>query len=607
MCVSVHLNGDVRGWWMIEAGATKEPSGSGPVSSGSGLGTQGRWRTPRWLVWCGAVVVVLLVAGAAGVAYVAHNAEPMLRRRVVASLEQRFQSPVELDALHLSVLRGLQVSGEGLRILNMYGRGRPTAHSVEAVPMISVKSFTFHSGLLDLLKPTMRVNIVHVIGMQVHIPPKQQRGERVPMPPGKPHKDLVVNKIICSDMILTVETNKPGKLPLVFDIADVTLHDVGTKQPFVFEAWLVNPKPLGKIHSTGHFGPWAGDDPRDTPVDGSYSFTGADLDTIKGIGGILSSTGEYRGTLGEIGVTGTTDTPDFSLDVSNHPVHLQTQFDATVDGTSGDTRLNSVHATLRNTVLDVKGMVLRASHIQGDLHEKARNNWQGDMPEDNGTDAQGHYIDISVVSDQARVEDVLTLGAKTAPPLMQGALTLRAHLSIPPGQASVSQKIRIAGTFGIRGATFSNAKWQETVDKLSMRASGHPQQANAVDATRVTSQMGGNFALAGGTLDVTKLNYQMPGADVALAGKYSLDGKTFDFAGTVRTKATVSGMLTGWKKMLALPFDPLLKKNGAGLQVPIKISGTQAEPKFGVDMGKLKGQIFGRGKEQDQAVPKKQP
>ena len=121
----------------------------------------------------------------------------------------------------------------------------------------------------------------------------------------------------------------------------------------------MNPKPVGEIHSTGHFGPWQ-DEPRDTPVDGGFSFTQADLGTIKGISGTLSSSGTYRGRLGEIGVTGTTDTPNFALDVSEHPMDLKTVFDATVDGTTGDTRLNSVRASFLETVLQVSGMVIRA-------------------------------------------------------------------------------------------------------------------------------------------------------------------------------------------------------------------------------------------------------
>ena len=542
---------------------------------------------PRWLGWVGLAMVVVAVLLGMAAEYVMRNAEPILRRRVIASLEERFRSPVELDGLHISVLNGLQVSGEGLRILSLAGSG-----AAGAQPMVAVKSFEFHTGIRQLMEPKMRVDVVRVVGMRLNIPPKEERGALFPKQPqalGRVKTSMVVDKIVCSDMVLTIETSKPGKLPLVFEIRDVTLHDVGTGKPFLFEASLVNPKPVGEIRSTGHFGPWRSDEPRDTPVDGDYSFTNADLYPIKGIGGTLSSTGRYGGTLGEIGVVGTTDTPDFSLDVSEHPVDLKTEFDATVDGTTGDTRLNSVRATLLHTVLHVSGMVIQAGGRRGQAGTL------GDNP--------GHLIDISVASDQARVEDLLRLAAKTSPPLMQGALTLRARLSIPPGQVSVSKKMRVQGRFTIRGATFSNASWQGTVDRLSMRASGHPEQANATDATRVSSEMGGSFALANALVDVPDLKYTMPGVEVNLAGKYGLNGDTFDFGGTVRTEATASEMLTGWKKILAMPFDPLFKKDGAGLQVPVKISGTRAAPKFGLDMGRLKGEIFGRhqsGNEQGQ-------
>jgi hypothetical protein len=553
-------------------------------------------------MWVGGVVVGLIVVAFSVVAYVAHNAEPILRKKVIATLEARFHSPVDLDALHISLARGLEVSGSGLRILYLAGPDEPDVRPAGAPPMLSVQSFQFHTGLRQIFEPTLRVVEVRVQGMQLDIPPKQERGaifgkgktEDNSQRKGQPRIGVLIDKIVCSDVTLTIETNQPGKAPLVFDIRDLTLRDVGDKKPFVFEASLVNAKPVGDIRSTGHFGPWQDDAPRDTPVDGEYSFTNADLGTIKGIGGTLSSTGRYGGTLGEIGVTGTTETPDFSVDVSEHPVDLKTEFDATVDGTSGDTRLNSVRATLWNTVLQVKGMVRRASDMEPE---------PGAMPQKSGDDVQGHFIDISVESSQARVEDILTLAVKTSPPLMQGGMTLKAHLTIPPGKVSISKKVKVEGTFAIRGATFSNAKWQETVDKLSMRASGDLKEEGAEDAKLVTSQMSGSFALADALLHVSGLHYQMPGAQVDLAGRYSLDGQTFDFDGTVRTKATASEMLKGWKSWVAKPFDPLFKKDGAGLEVPITISGTKADPKVGLDLGKM----LSRHKDEGQQGPGAHP
>ena len=94
------------------------------------------------------------------------------------------------------------------------------------------------------------------------------------------------------------------------------MSDIGPGQPLQFDATLINPKPVGNIHSVGSFGPLNELSPRDSAVAGDYSFTHANLGPIRGIAGILTSTGRYGGTLGRIEVTGETDTPDFRLDVA---------------------------------------------------------------------------------------------------------------------------------------------------------------------------------------------------------------------------------------------------------------------------------------------------
>ena len=60
-------------------------------------------------------------------------------------------------------------------------------------------------------------------------------------------------------------------------------------------------------------------------------FDHADLNTIKGIAGTLSSEGEFSGKLAEIDVRGKTSTPNFSIDVGGRPVPLQTEFHAVVE------------------------------------------------------------------------------------------------------------------------------------------------------------------------------------------------------------------------------------------------------------------------------------
>jgi hypothetical protein len=87
-------------------------------------------------------------------------------------------------------------------------------------------------------------------------------------------------------------------------------------------------------------------------------------------------------------------------------------------------------------------------------------------------------------------------------------------------------------------------------------------------------------------MKITDLAYELPGATVNLAGQYSLDGKEFNFTGKVRTKAPLSNMVASkWKSVLLKPIDPFFKKDGAGAQIPIRITGTGDKPHVGLKLG----------------------
>jgi hypothetical protein len=188
-----------------------------------------------------------------------------------------------------------------------------------------------------------------------------------------------------------------------------------------------------------------------------------------------------------------------------------------------------------------------------------------------------------VVMEKGRIEDMLTLSLKASPPLMRGALATKVHIEIPPGPVSVSRKMRLEGTFAIHDAILNDLKMQQQVDSLSMRAQGKPKLANAQHAEVVGSSLSGTFSQTDAVMQIPELNYQMPGAQVLMNGQIQLMGSTFEFHGKVRTQATASQMTTGWKSLLLSPFDKLLKKNGAGLELPIKVTGTRSTYDLGLD------------------------
>lgn len=515
----------------------------------------------RWFFWTGGTLALLLIAAGSAIAWMIRNAEPILRRRVVETLSARFNSPVELDSLKLAYSKDFLVTGTGLRIRYIAGPERPDVNP-SASPMLIVPSFEFTTSWRELLRPTSRVLTVHVQGMQIDIPPRAPGQPDNPKRRGQPRWGIAVDKIVCTDTRLVLETSKPGKKPLVFEISNLTLTDVGAKKPFNYEAQLINPKPVGDIHSTGRFGPWQDDNPRDTPLNGAYEFSHVDLSSIRGIAGTLSSTGNFGGTLGNITVDGETDTPDFRLDLSEHPVALHTDFHAIVDGTTGDTRLDPVHATVLHSHFTAAGAVTRTPGASGH-----------DTPDH----SPGHNIELDVSMDKGRIEDMLILGVKTSPPLLHGALTMKTHISLPPGPVRISKKVRMQGTFAIHDAAFSNPAVKKKIDALSMRAQGKAELANTIGPVPITSAMSGDFSLADTVLQVSNLTYHMPGADARMTGQYSLATTAFDFQGTVRTQATASQMTTGWKSVLISPFDSLFKKSGAGLEVPIRVTGQNSE------------------------------
>jgi len=214
-------------------------------------------------------------------------------------------------------------------------------------------------------------------------------------------------------------------------------------------------------------------------------------------------------------------------------------------------------------------------------------------------EAHAHDVELDVTMENGRIEDMLVLGVKASPALMRGALSLKTHVSLPPGPVSVSRKVRLKGTFAIHGAIFNNPKMQEKLDEISMRAQGKPHEANPQSAEVVPSSMSGNFTLANAVLQASDVKYQMPGAQVQLEGAYQLVPAVYEFHGTVRTQATASQMTTGWKSMLLSPFDSLLKKNGAGMEIPIKITGTNSTYDIHLD--------FGRGSSKKAPVPAPAP
>jgi hypothetical protein len=562
------------------------------------------------LLWIVSILLILIIAAVIAANIFLHRAGPALKAKVVETLSTRFDSRVELDQFHATFLRGFQVSGSGLKLY--------PNHLDMTDPLIQVDRFSFRVyDWHQLLHTPLVIDRVQVSGLNIHLPPKSQRASMPQMNQApKPGQDLshsgikiFVGEIDVDRATLIIENGKPGKVPLNFIIDKIQLRSVAAGQPMRFHAVLVNPRPVGNIESTGDFGPFNAHSPGDTPVDGRYTFRDADLSTIKGIGGILSSDGGYQGQLNRIVVDGTTTTPDFRLDIAKRPMALNTTFHAIVDGTNGDTYLQPVDAWLQHTHIVARGEVVHTAGVSG------------------------RDIRLDVTVDPGLIEDVLRLSVKAEPPLMTGQMQMHTKFDLPPGPAAVTDRLRLDGTFALTGAHFTSENIISKIDELSLRGQGKAAQANQEGAARkktaaqnasaqnappqttpqngapqttapqtnsapsntaspspaassaadIAADMRGTFTFGSGKLAIPALNFRVPGVDVALQGAYTLQGQTLDFSGTARLDAHVSEMVTGWKSILLKPVDPFFAKDGAGTQVPIRITGTSAHPDIGLN------------------------
>ncbi|SEB42664.1 hypothetical protein [Terriglobus roseus] len=527
---------------------TQETSSESPVTVAL--------RSRRVWAWIGAAVLIGLLALLVAGEVMVRRAGPIVKGRVIETLSTRFNSHVELDSFDVSLLQGLSVSGGGLRI---YAPADVVAAGATE-PLIAIQRFEFRTSLRSLFVKPMHVGTVHVAGMTIYIPPRQQRAVGASSPRKRRKLEVLADEIVVENSTLVIGTLKQDKEPKRFQLQRIRLRNVGRTEPALYDATLVNAFPRGDIHATGKFGPWNEEVPGESPVTGDYTFDHADLNTIKGIGGTLSSVGKFSGRLDRIEADGTTVTPDFSLDTAKHPMPLTTHFHAVIDGTNGDTYLQSVQAKLGSSQFTCAGAVV---NVKG----------------------EGHITDLDVNIPAGHLRDFLELAVKTQPPFMQSVVNMKVHLRVPYGKESVTRKLQIQGGFTLQQIHFTNPQVQDKVDMLSLRAQGTPKEAKP-GATDVRSQMSGSLALSGGQLTVSRLNYLLPGAQLALDGVYTLDGKTFGFHGKVRTEATLSHMIaTPWKSFLLRLADPFFSKHGAGAEIPVKITGTEGAPKFGLDFG----------------------
>jgi AsmA-like C-terminal region len=506
----------------------------------------------RVVFWCVIAATGLICSGTVLLYLFGPKLRATVYERTELYLRTQLESSVEISDFHvLSLYPRVHVTLDGVILRHEARKDLP--------PLVQASRVTFEANVLSLLRRPPVVDSVKLEGLQIRVPPRSSGSPPLVAHSGEnlaQQYPVTIRKIDADDAVLLILPRDPSRTPRQFDLHHLDLQSVGLDRPAKFRASLTNPVPAGEIQTSGTFGPWNADDPAATPVAGNYVFQHADLGTLKGLSGILSSTGKFSGPLDYLQVNGSTDVPDFSLRTSERPVPLHTDFSAIVDGTNGNTILKRVVARFLDSTLDVNGEVV------------------------DKTPRHGRTILLNAVAERAPVQNLLVLAVDSDPPVMTGTAHLRAKVLVGEGSADLIQKLRVDGQFDISRAQFTSHETERKIDTLSLKGQGRPRDIPTGDPL---TEFGGQFRLANGVVRFSKLYFNLPGASVALGGTYSLDSGNLDFRGKLRLAAKLSETTTGVKSLLLRAVDPFFKGRNAGTVLPIKITGTKAHTSFALD------------------------
>jgi hypothetical protein len=505
----------------------------------------------RWWIKALAAAGILLAIAAGILAYYF----PFSRKTVSESLLESFPGELKIDRFKVVYLPHPGCIAEGVAF-------RLKSGSVAVPPLVTIRKLTIQSSYLNFLVRPHLVSRIELDGLRVNVPLPMDAGS---LSSGQGTSVVTIGEVIAHDAVLNVARHD-DKTPLQFDIHDFSLESISAKAGASYRVDLRNPEPPGEIRSTGHIGPFQTRDFAETPASGEYSFDRADLSVFNGIAGVLSSKGKFAGSLGNLGVEGGADIPNFEVVHSGHALPLRARFVLAVDAINGDVVINNLTAMRGRTNIAVNGSVVH----RDDMH--------------------GKFTSLNFTVRDGHIEDLLPIfvAGHEHPSPLAGETNLTAQVTVPPSGKQFLEELALEGDFDISDGHFEKTKTKARVDKFSAAASGEKKETQAntppADSTEsVPAQLRGHVVLRSTIATMTDVSLSIPGAEANMHGTFNVISQKIDFHGTVRTSAGLSQQTSGIKSIFAKVLDPFFRKKG-GTVVPVVMNGTYRDPHFGLDL-----------------------
>ena len=504
-----------------------------------------------------AIVLLGLLGCTVVAAVVASHNWPFTHDAIVQALQQQAGGEVRIGSFHQ-----MYFPKPGCVAENVTFR-RSGEQPFLTIPSLKIVG-TYH-GLL-----TKHIAVVKADGLHITIASTASGAGGAPGPfnVGILMSGLSIGKIIADGAVIEFAPTAERKQPLIFRIPKLVVHDMADGNPLPFQATLQVPEPPIEVDVEGEFGPWQSGHGGESKTTGAYRLKSLDLGTFPDIGGTVTSTGNFDGTLQHVKLQGTADTPNFTVSTSGHRIHITSEFNATVNGMNGDVNVDALRVHYGKTTIVGAGSVVGRE----------------------GEDGKTATFELS--SNQARVQDLLWMFISESKPPMTGPIVFRAKATLPPGKKPFLNRVTLQGDFGISNGQYPDPDTQKNIDVLSARARGEADKIedtkdklgnDSYDPGQVLSNVKGHVVFSNAVAHLTDVSFEVPGALAKLNGTYKLPGEQVDLNGYVRLDSELSKTTTGVKSVLLKVAEPFMKKGKHKASVvAIHIGGTYHNPTYAV-------------------------
>ena len=310
-----------------------------------------RTTTPRqkkrlWLIACG---LVFLVAASTAFYFIREH-WPYRYREIKPMLEDDLASQLTFTSYHRTYFPNPGFVATGLTMHRKSALNLP--------PIGHTDQMIVQGRWSDLFLLRRRVQTIEVTGLHIIIPPIGSKANQQNFPPGSSSDftgpDTAIGVFKFHNALLEIMKNDGTRL--LFPIHELDFYGVEKNKASTYALDMQNALPSGQVYAKGAFGPLHDKDLATTPLSGQFTYTSVNLGDVGDIGGTLSSSGKFWGTLGAIEAEGFSTTPDFAID-DGKATPVTGAVRCTVNGLNGDVLLHSIDATTGKTHIHASGAV----------------------------------------------------------------------------------------------------------------------------------------------------------------------------------------------------------------------------------------------------------